>query len=79
MNITVREFTDHMWYTQPMVIVPQSKLHDEIDIEKIKANAIYVGTPHGLRSDNYANINNMMVKGYGVIDNTMVVTVWGWL
>ena len=75
MNITVREFTDHMWYTQPMVIVPQSKLHDEIDIEKIKANAIYVGTPHELNSDIHKNIYNMSLDSYGIIDDYLIILV----
>lgn len=74
---TIREFTSRMWYTQQMIIISWKKLHNEIDIEKIKANAIYIGTPHGLRSDNHANINNMTVDGYGVIDNTMIITVHG--
>lgn len=74
---TVKEFTSKMWYTQPMVVIPWNKLHNEIDINKIKAKAIYVGTPHELRSDNYTDVNNRYVDGYGVIDNTMIITVHG--
>ena len=75
--ITVREFTSRMWYAQPMVIIPWKRLHNEIDIKKIKENAIYIGTPHELRSDNYANINNRTVDSYGVIDNNIIITVHG--
>ena len=76
-NVTVREFTSRMWYVQPMVIIPWRKLNNEPDLEEIKKRAIYVGTPHELRSDNYANINNRYVDGYGAIDGTMVITVHG--
>lgn len=74
---TIREFTSHMWYAQQMIIIPWQKLHNEIDIEKIKANAIYIGTPHELRSVIYDNINNKILDSYGVIDNTMIITVHG--
>lgn len=74
---TVREFTSRMWYVQPMVVIPWNKLHNETDINKIKERAIYVGTPHELMSVNNEVVNNRYVDGYGVIDNTMIITVHG--
>ena len=74
---TVREFTGRMWYSQPMIIIPWKRLRNETDIEKIKERSIYIGTPHELRSVTNTNINNMTVDGYGVIDNTIIITVHG--
>ena len=74
---TVREFTGRMWYSQPMIIIPWNRLHNETNLEKIKERAIYIGTPHELRSVTNANINNMAMDSYGAIDNTIIITVHG--
>lgn len=74
---TVREFTDRMWYAQKMLIIKWRDFEIiSCDIMKAaKEKAIYIGTPHELRSEVYADVNKRIIDSYGVVDNTLIIEV----
>ena len=78
--MTVREFTNHTWYVQQILII-KWKTFDYIvhkfssSIDKMKEMAVYVGTPHELSSATYDYINSMKVLSYGVVDNNLIIEV----
>ena len=81
---TVREFTDRMWYAQKMIIIKWQDFDmigwgiKEIEncLETAKKKAVYVGTPHELRSEVYADVNKMIVDSYGTMEDTLIIEVY---
>lgn len=74
--MTVREFTNHLWYAQPIAIIKWKDFDSSNnDMQTINSKALMTGLNYDLRSDTYKETNNMLVDSYGVIDNVLIIEV----
>lgn len=73
--MTVREFTDHLWYTQKIIIIKWKEFDWNDSIDVMESKALMVGENHQLLSIVYDAVNDMSIDSYGVIDNTLIIEV----
>lgn len=81
---TVSEFTSKMWYAQKILIIKWQDFDTigwgirEIEncLEAAKEKAVYIGTPHELRSEVYTDVNKMTIDSYGVMDDVLIIEVY---
>ena len=74
-GMTLREFTLQLWYSQNIIVIERRKFDCRDSIELIKCKALMVGNNYNLRSSAYDEINHMIVKSYGVMDNNLIIEV----
>lgn len=74
-NMTVRDFTSRVWYSQKITIIKWKEFDKCKNIDEIRKVALMVGENYQLRSVNYEKINNMLVDSYGVMDDTLIIEV----
>ena len=73
MNTTLKNFLNHVWYVQEIIILDYTNriLQETTDINKIKESALYAGTNHDLRDDN--ELMNRYVYNLGAIDGYLII------
>lgn len=74
-DMTVREFTRRVWYSQKIMIIKWQDFDKCKDIDDIQKAALMVGENWQLRSVNYEKVNNMLLDSYGVMDDTLIIEV----
>ena len=76
--MTVREFTDHIWYVQPILVITWQDFdaREREDIEELKKKALLYGDNcMVLSSETAKSIMDKKVDSYGVIDNVLIILV----
>ena len=77
----INEFSDRCWYGTKMVIIKWADADTVMRscpqdlLAALKENAVYVGTPHELRSETHKEIRELILESYGVVDDHLIVEV----
>ena len=74
--MTIRDLVIRMWYMQPIIIIDDPRQECTVEGIRQKSRVYMDGTNATLRSENYKYLLDFLVKGFGVIDNVIVISVY---
>ena len=70
----LRDLLNRTWYITKVIIVDD--LGNEVDINKIKERAFFVGENHETRSVTVAWMLDKNVRSFGVMDDYLIIEVY---